>query len=246
MNILRFETNTPVQVALKFDGGRDVDGRYGPQVLYTLADGRLMYLEPKAARRIDELKITAGEPSSIRKREASNGSHRVGGRARGAHAAGWRFETYEAFTLTKYFAFAGPPEQPRPCAPAPSAVRVSLTQQLSCPPSFHRVFHPSRLACGNIRQPPAEAFVLPRSHLTVALIKFKRLSLYLTGGLRLELIRWQSATSAQRRPAHSSDTRLATRCASRLMISGQWPSPFSESRGNSHERVLRHAEDLRR
>jgi hypothetical protein len=54
MNVLRFETNNPVQVALKYDGGRNVDGRYGPQVLYTLADGRLMYLEPKAAQRIDE------------------------------------------------------------------------------------------------------------------------------------------------------------------------------------------------
>src|SRR5579863_826590 len=57
MNILRFEANTPIQVALKFEGGREVDGRYGPQILYTLADGRLMYLEPKAARRINELKI---------------------------------------------------------------------------------------------------------------------------------------------------------------------------------------------
>src|SRR5438128_11406502 len=73
MNILRFETNTPVQVALKFDGGRDVDGRYGPQVLYTLADGRLMYLEPKVARHIEELKITAGELFSICKREVKNG-----------------------------------------------------------------------------------------------------------------------------------------------------------------------------
>jgi len=77
MNILRFETNTPVQVALKYDAGRDVDGRYGPQVLYTLADGRLMYLEPKAARRIDELKIMAGEPFSICKREHSNGQKRT-------------------------------------------------------------------------------------------------------------------------------------------------------------------------
>jgi hypothetical protein len=77
MNVLRFETNNPVQVALKYDGGRDVDGRYGPQVLYTLADGRLMYLEPKAARRIDELKITAGEPFSICKREARNGQKRT-------------------------------------------------------------------------------------------------------------------------------------------------------------------------
>src|ERR1700686_1339577 len=76
MNILRFEANTPVLVALKYDGGRDVDGRYGPQVPYTLADGRLMYLEPKAARRIDELKITAGEPFSICKREATNGNKR--------------------------------------------------------------------------------------------------------------------------------------------------------------------------
>src|SRR5882672_6950279 len=76
MNILRFETNTPVQVALKYDGGRDVDGRYGPQVLYTLADGRLMYLEPKAARRIDELKITAGEPFSICKSEVRTGQKR--------------------------------------------------------------------------------------------------------------------------------------------------------------------------
>jgi hypothetical protein len=71
--ILRFQANTPVQVALKFDGGRDVDGRYGPQVLYTLADGRLMYLEPKAARHIDELKIKAGELFSICKREVKNG-----------------------------------------------------------------------------------------------------------------------------------------------------------------------------
>src|SRR4029077_4165553 len=54
-----------------------VDGRYGPQVLYTLADGRLMYLEPKAARRINELKITAGEPFSICKREAGNGQKRT-------------------------------------------------------------------------------------------------------------------------------------------------------------------------
>jgi hypothetical protein len=66
-----------VQVALKFDGGRDVDGRYGPQVLYTLADGRLMYLEPKAARRIGELKIRAGEPFFICKREGKNGQKRT-------------------------------------------------------------------------------------------------------------------------------------------------------------------------
>jgi hypothetical protein len=35
-----------------------------------------MYLEPKAARRIDELKITAGESFSICKRESTNGNKR--------------------------------------------------------------------------------------------------------------------------------------------------------------------------
>ena len=68
MNILRLDTNTPVQAALKFDGGRDVDGRYRPQGLYILADGRLMYLEPRTACRINELKITAGEPFYLQAR----------------------------------------------------------------------------------------------------------------------------------------------------------------------------------
>ena len=77
MNILRFETNTPVEVALKFDDGREVEGRYGPQVLYTLTDGRLMYLDPKVARRLEELKITAGEPFSICKREVQNDQKRT-------------------------------------------------------------------------------------------------------------------------------------------------------------------------
>src|SRR5207244_836268 len=44
---------------------------------YTLADGQLMYLEPRAARCIDELKITAGEPFSICKCEARNGQKRT-------------------------------------------------------------------------------------------------------------------------------------------------------------------------
>src|SRR4026209_1951502 len=77
MNILRFETDTPVEVALKYVVGRDVDGRYGLQVLYTLVDDRLMYLEPKVARRVDQLRITAGEPFSICKREVKNGQKRT-------------------------------------------------------------------------------------------------------------------------------------------------------------------------
>jgi hypothetical protein len=77
VNILRFETNAPVEVALKYDVGSEVEGRFGPQVLYTLTDGRLMYLDPKVARHLNELGITAGEPFAICKRELRNGQKRT-------------------------------------------------------------------------------------------------------------------------------------------------------------------------
>jgi hypothetical protein len=118
MNILRFEANTPVQVALKFDGGRDVDGRYGPQVLYTLTDGRLMYLEAKAARRIDELKITAGEPFSICKREARNGQKRT---------VEWEANRLEPVPTTARLEIVPPEGDKEPSAPK-SALRAAKVE----------------------------------------------------------------------------------------------------------------------
>jgi hypothetical protein len=118
MNILRFETNTPVQVTLKYEGGRDVDGRYGPQVLYTLPDGRLMYLEPKAARRIDELKITAGEPFSICKREVPNGQKRT---------VEWDVQRLEPLPATAQLELVRPPGANKPVA-AKSTPRAAKTE----------------------------------------------------------------------------------------------------------------------
>ena len=40
--ILRFNTNSPVEVALRWDDGKRVEGRYGEQVLYTLEGGLLV------------------------------------------------------------------------------------------------------------------------------------------------------------------------------------------------------------
>jgi hypothetical protein len=34
--ILRFDTNVPVEVALRFSDGKHVEGRYGDQVMYSL------------------------------------------------------------------------------------------------------------------------------------------------------------------------------------------------------------------
>jgi hypothetical protein len=128
MNILRFEDNTPVQVALKFDGGRDVDGRYGPQVLYTLADGRLMYLEPEAARRIGELKIRAGEPFSIGKREGKNGQKRT---------VEWEVKRLEPVPTTARLAIVPPVGGDEPGAPE-SAPSVAEFEPGHVARSFHR------------------------------------------------------------------------------------------------------------
>ena len=54
-DILRFNTNTPVEVALRWEDGREVEGRYGLQVMYTLADQRVIYVPPIVAQQIREL-----------------------------------------------------------------------------------------------------------------------------------------------------------------------------------------------
>lgn len=41
--ILRFQTNVPVQLAYK--SCREVQGRYGAQWMYSLVDGRIIYVE---------------------------------------------------------------------------------------------------------------------------------------------------------------------------------------------------------
>ena len=67
--ILRFNTNSPVEVALRWDDGKRVEGRYGEQVMYTLDDDRVMYVPPVVAQRIRELGIRAREAFEICKAE---------------------------------------------------------------------------------------------------------------------------------------------------------------------------------
>ena len=47
-----FQTNVPVTVALAYPDGIQVEGRYGDQVMYTLADERVMYVPPVVRSRI--------------------------------------------------------------------------------------------------------------------------------------------------------------------------------------------------
>ena len=67
MNILRFQTNTPTEVALNSPQGTIVEGRYGDRVLFHLTDGRVMYVPPIVARKIEAQGIDPVNPSSYAK-----------------------------------------------------------------------------------------------------------------------------------------------------------------------------------
>ena len=74
---VQFQTNVPVEIALKYDDGKEVNGQYGDQVMYTLTDGRVMYVPPIVKRRIDELGIGRGELFTLTKAEKKNGTRRT-------------------------------------------------------------------------------------------------------------------------------------------------------------------------
>src|SRR5215475_8525690 len=53
-----FQSNVPEKVALACLDGVLKDGMYGPRVRYTLTDGRLMWLDPDVAARINTMEIS--------------------------------------------------------------------------------------------------------------------------------------------------------------------------------------------
>jgi len=65
---VQFQTNVPIDVALKYNDGKEVTGQYGDQLLYTLTDGRVMYVPPIVKKRIDELRIGGANCSRSRRR----------------------------------------------------------------------------------------------------------------------------------------------------------------------------------
>jgi len=75
-----FPTNIWLTVAKSFDGpGLPCparDPRYKPQVLFTLVDGRRMYLPQEVADRITELGVRRGEPFQIGKHEWKDGQRK--------------------------------------------------------------------------------------------------------------------------------------------------------------------------
>lgn len=66
-SILKLEPNVPTELALQYGNGLNVDGNFGPQVLFTLTNNRRLYLEPKVAEEIRALSLAPGQPFIITK-----------------------------------------------------------------------------------------------------------------------------------------------------------------------------------
>ena len=78
--IIKFKPGVPVPVALKFDTGKNCDGKFGPQVQYTTVDDGIFWLDPEPAsdveREMKRLGIRAGEFFRLTKTKTSHGGHR--------------------------------------------------------------------------------------------------------------------------------------------------------------------------
>jgi hypothetical protein len=71
-----FEANVPVSAMLAYADGLKVQGRFGDQVMYSLTDGRVMYVPPIVRDKLVELGIRQNEPFAICRAERREGTRR--------------------------------------------------------------------------------------------------------------------------------------------------------------------------
>ena len=64
-DVVDFPPNAPITVALKYSQGRTISGQYGERVMFTLTDGRVMFLAPEVAGQIASLGINVRESFTI-------------------------------------------------------------------------------------------------------------------------------------------------------------------------------------
>ena len=72
--VLKFEPNQPLTVALEFPDGVNVQGFGGPQVKFSLTGLRVLYADPELAQAIRTLGVKPGELFKITKRRESGKS----------------------------------------------------------------------------------------------------------------------------------------------------------------------------
>src|SRR6516164_8064917 len=71
-----FQANVPVTATLAYADGLKVQGRFGDQVMYSLTDGRVMYVPPLVRDKLVELGIRQNEPFNICCAERREGNRR--------------------------------------------------------------------------------------------------------------------------------------------------------------------------
>ena len=57
---VEFPTNIPVPIVLAYDDGREVEGKFGTQVMYSLEGGRVMYVPPVVQEQIRKARHPQG------------------------------------------------------------------------------------------------------------------------------------------------------------------------------------------
>jgi hypothetical protein len=76
MEIIRFSTNVPVELAFTHTDGVPSEGRFGEQFYRRTTDGRSVYLQPIVERKLLELDVKPGELFNIVKAEVKRGNKR--------------------------------------------------------------------------------------------------------------------------------------------------------------------------
>lgn len=76
--VVRFVPNTPVEVALQFQTGKNVEGQYGPQTMFSLEGNKVMYLDAGPAKMVETLAPRVGEPFLIVKKVSGYKGERPG------------------------------------------------------------------------------------------------------------------------------------------------------------------------
>ena len=74
-DVVEFAPNVPVTLALKYNQGKLIAGQYGERMMFSLIDGRVMFLDPETAGQIEAAGINVRESFTItRKWDGQKGS----------------------------------------------------------------------------------------------------------------------------------------------------------------------------
>jgi stage V sporulation protein SpoVS len=72
-DIIRFQANEPETFGLRFPEGKEVEGRFGAQVMFSTVDGRIFFVDVPVAARIHAMRLSEGEVITITKRSVKDG-----------------------------------------------------------------------------------------------------------------------------------------------------------------------------